>query len=157
MQEFLRNFDLTTLDGTMILVWAAMFFVIWQLLASYLFRPYLRLIEKRESLTSGATAVVAERQKLADDLTNEYEQKLLDHKVSLMKRRAELLAVAKTEAQQILSASEGEAQSMVAQARDRIQSEIIAISKTIPHEAGILSDLLVQNFERSLGEIRDVQ
>ena len=57
----LKNFDLVPLDVVMIAVWAALFVLLWQLLARFFFAPFLALTEAREAATtgaeSGATAV----------------------------------------------------------------------------------------------------
>ena len=134
MTELLKTFDLNLEDLKMIFVWAVCFVAIWQLLARTLFGPYIKLAEEREAVTTGAEINAKEQNKLADELTAQFEDRMTVARVNAMKIKLAALNKARTEAQGIIEKAESGAQDKLKTNRDQLKVRLDAMRKDLERE-----------------------
>ncbi|MCB0310956.1 MAG: ATP synthase F0 subunit B [Bdellovibrionales bacterium] len=144
MEQLLKTFDLTTLDALMILSSCVLFFILWSFLDRFVFSPYLKLIEARESVTTGAKQEAAEMAKRAGNLDRQYEELMTAERVRLMEVKLAALSQAKLEGAQILKSAESEAQRLTLEARESLEKLYTSIKADVPKQAEDLADEISQ-------------
>ena len=143
MDAALKLFDLTKHDLAMI-PWGAFFFVVlWVLLAKFLFKPYLTLVEARENATSGAVESSREKIAKADELRASYEDRLGAERVAAMKQKLEVVANAKRSATEILERAESTAQKSLKDGRAAIARESAALRDASLRDTDGLADMVI--------------
>ena len=149
MEGILKTFDLTMIDGIMIPICCLLFFVLWRGLDKFLFSPYLKLFEARELLTTGAVAHSQSLESRANELSHEYEAKMVDARMAAMKLKLELTNKAKLEASAILEKAEQDAKQVVSKAREAIASSAGSANASVGADSSRMIDLIVQKVKEA--------
>lgn len=134
MAELLKTFDLAPQDLKMIIVWAICFVALWQILARVLFNPYLRLVESREAVTTGAGESAKLQLAQADELLAQYEDRLTQARVNGMKEKMAIINRTRSEAQEILEKSERAAQDKIRANREDLQNRLTALKSELERD-----------------------
>lgn len=152
MEELLKVFDLTPRDGQMILIGAVIFFVFWRVIDAAVFKPFLRLYEEREALTSGASVSSKELLEEAAIVTKRYEERLHAARVSAMAERYQMINQAKKEGAQIVSAAETEVQQSVRDSRTTRERSMAESRKKVLAEADPLARSIADRLTQSAAQ-----
>lgn len=142
MEEILKLFDLTTRDGQMILIGSAVFYAFWWIVDVVVFKPFLKVYEEREALTTGASSSSKEILDEAFAINKRCEDQIHSARVSVMTEKYQALNDAKKQASIIITDAENEVQELVRKVRwDResamsttraqVMSDADALAKTI--------------------------
>lgn len=142
IESILKTFDLTLLDGAMVVLVVPCFIVFWKVMERYVFLPYLHLLEAREAATTGAQAEAQQESERARSFLDEYEEKLTETRIEAMKSKLSLLQSAKSEASKIIDQAEGEARKHVQNARHEAAQHIAQLKSAATREAEMLSQLI---------------
>lgn len=141
MEEILKNFDLVPFDVVMIFVGAMSFVLLWKTLEKELFNPFLKLLELREGLTTGADSNAKDIQDEAARLEEDYAQKMLSIRIAAMDKKLAALDRAKAEANSSIDKAAAEAKSFIekekasiASSRDKARAEAIGQTKGMVDE-----------------------
>ena len=124
MTDILAIFDLTPIDGWMILVSIGVFGLFLRWWQEKIFKPFLALFEAREKATVGSTE---EADSLLEKATNdlkEFDQKLHQSHVDALQKKYALVDEAKKEAVSIVKKAEDESNKLVSEARTEIAAEL---------------------------------
>lgn len=137
----------------MILIWALLFLILQRLLNAAFFKPYMLLIEKRESATSGAIARAQECRRKTEELAAQYEDKITAIKVKAIQSRLETMGRAKRDADLIVEKAEKAAQELVASSRAALSAKLAELRNEVPTHAAALADILVRKLETGEGSV----
>ncbi len=130
MEALLKTFDLTPVDGYMILVVAVLFVLLWRTLDRVLFTPYLNLIDAREQATVGVEAEAQKAYVKAEVGAQEYEGKIGEARRIAMEKKLVVLDSAKKEADSIVEAAENQAEKIILAAREQTKRDAEAAKKS---------------------------
>ena len=121
------------------LIFLALMIVLQQIL----FKPYLRIVDQRESMTegSGAEATAAEEQAASKDA--EYTRGLESARVEAAKIRDELRAGGKTQEEAILATARTEATAFAARAKEALDAQAAAAAVQVEGQARLLAAAIV--------------
>lgn len=137
-------FDLTGDDLFMIPIGAAGFVLFWRLLDKTLFVPVIKVIEERESLTSGAEVSAASAKSQTAELEAEYEEKLTAARIEGMQIKARTLGEARRESQQIIDTASEASLKELSLARQEIEKESQALKDVLLADSQELVDAVVE-------------
>ena len=146
--KILKNFDLVPFDVLMIGVGAALFVVLWRVLARVFFIPYLTLVEAREQATSGADLAAGDMRKRAEQIRRNYENRITAARVEAVKEKLDAVQAAKREAARILDKAEGQAQETLRSARWDMGRKIGELRTEILREADRIAGQIVDKLMR---------
>ena len=140
----LKNFDLVPLDANMILVWAVLFFVFWQLLEKCLFLPYLALNKARAAATVELDAQARKNNEEAEGLLKSYENQLIEERLVAVKQQISTLNTAKAEAAAIVAQAEKRAEQDLKQVRKEVAGQISTLRQSAFQDVDALAQLIAQ-------------
>lgn len=138
MEAFLKNFDLVPFDLVMIFAGALSFVLLWKTLEKNLFNPFLKLLELREGLTTGADSNAKTLQEKAASLEEEYSQQMLSARIAAMEKKLSTLESAKGQANSITEKAYQESKSFlekekteIASSKEKVRAEAISQTKSM--------------------------
>jgi F-type H+-transporting ATPase subunit b len=143
MDAALKLFDLTTRDLVMIPLGALFFLVLWVFLSKFLFKPYLALVEARESATSGAVESSREKVAKAAELRASYDERLGAERVTAMKQKLDVVANAKKNAAEIIERAESSAQAALRDGRAANARDAAALRDMSLQDVDGLADMVI--------------
>lgn len=152
MREILKTLDLVPQDVVMIFVGALLFTLLWKALEAWLFLPFLKVVEARESATKGAVSDAAEMQQRADNLMREYNSELARKRVEAVERKLKLLEETKTKAAGIVSQAQQGAKSIIESARSEVVRRESELETRLAGEVDQVVDLVVQKLKTPVKE-----
>jgi F0F1-type ATP synthase membrane subunit b/b' len=144
MEELLKNFDLVPMDVPMILLGSVLFIVLWSTLKRALFDPYLKIVELREGMTSGASTTAVEMRAAATKAEEAAAQKIMEARVQVHKERLAAITAAQKSASQVLVDAETKAQEIVRGSRWQLEQSTAAMRSEAHKEVGSLVKLVLQ-------------
>jgi len=144
MEKIINAFDLTLLDGQMILVCAVLFVIFINLAKRTLFGPLLDLIDAREAATDGAETEALAIHKKAADLNHDYERQLVAARVAAVTAKLEVVARAKDRAAQIIGQAEQAAQVELTAAQNSLESLRAKLQADSAQDADAMAQAIVQ-------------
>lgn len=148
MESFLKTFDLTLIDGQMILVGAAVFLLFWKLFDTVVFRHFVALTEAREALTSGALTTAHDTIAQAKSLTDTYNQKIFEARAESMKEKLAEVARAKTEGASLISQAEDHAQEEIRKQRWEAQQDMESLRANVMKDADEIARVVVEKVKK---------
>jgi len=146
----LQLFSLTNEDGQMIVVGTIFLFALYFSLRSALFKPLLRHIEERESVTEGAIHTASQMRQKAQALRERYDEGMLQARIAANKERQTVVAKAKTTASSILGDAEARAAQELQAGRQSIDSALQQAYAKAEGEAQILADSITSKVDSQL-------
>jgi len=148
VEALLKTFDLTVVDGYMILVVAVLFVILWKALEKTLFIPYIRLIEARERATVGVEEEANAAYSKAEVGERDYLLKIADARKIAMEKKLAIVAKAKGEAAKIADDATKEAERILLSARAEIKKDAEAARKATLLNAEELANDLVSKLKQ---------
>lgn len=100
------------------------FLVLWFVLNKLLFRPYLRLLEERESRTEGVRRETADLEGEGQRLRAEYEERIAEARESGRVAKERILDQAREQRERLLSGAREEAANILERVRGEIRSQL---------------------------------
>ncbi len=88
-----------------------------------IFKPFLRLAEKRNELTAGAIEEAEEVEKKTENVISEYEAKINEAREEALEERNEIRREAQTKAEGMIEEARGESQKLIEEAKAKIERE----------------------------------
>lgn len=130
------------IDATAIIS-GLIFLALMGLLQQILFKPYLRIVDQRESMTEGAgvEATAAEEQATLKDA--EYTLGFEAARVEAVKIRDEIRAGGKTQEEVILATARTEAAAFAARAKEALDAQASAAAVQVEGQARLLAAAIV--------------
>ncbi len=148
MEEILKVFDLTARDGQMILIGSAAFYIFWCIVDVAIFKPFLRVYEEREALTSGAAASSKGIFDEASLINRRTEEKLQAARVAAMTEKYHALIEAKKNASKRVVDAENEVQEQVRNARWNRETALTATKAQVMSEADVLARAIAERLKQ---------
>jgi F-type H+-transporting ATPase subunit b len=121
------------------LIFLALMIVLQQLL----FKPYLRIVDQRESMTEGAGAEATAAEEQAASKDAEYTRGLEAARVEASKIREELRSGGKTQEETIIAAARTEAAAFAARAKQSLDAQATAAAVQVEGQAKLLAAAIV--------------
>ena len=144
IEKVLSVFDLTLLDGQMILVCAVLFVFFIAMAKRTLYGPFIALYEAREAATEGAETEAQAIHKKVATLTQDYERQLVDARVAAMAQKLEAIAKAKEHATKLTDEAEQAAQAGLTVARHSLESLRAKLRSDGASDADAMAQEIVQ-------------
>lgn len=154
MEAFLKNFDLTPIDLPMIFFGAVFFFVFCKIFGKYVIRPYLQLIEARESASEGTLQEAAADLRAAADLQKDFEAYMNETRLAAIKKKADTIDRAKKDAAKLIENAESQARLFLESERLGLKQVIEEARHALHKEEGNLASLVLQKLELDESSIR---
>lgn len=104
------------------------------ILNSLLFKPLFQLVDKREQLTTGAIKEANELRQRIDQIIDEYNAKLDEARSQASEERNKIRNDANKAADEIIKKARGQAQTLLNQAKDKLESEKVEKERSIEPE-----------------------
>lgn len=101
-----------------------LFLVLWFVLSKVLFRPYLKLLEERESKTAGALHDTADLEREGARLKAQYEERIAQAQAAGGAAKEAILQEARQRREQVLSQARQEATTMLELVRQEVESQM---------------------------------
>ena len=130
--------DLLTVDWT-VGVQLVIFVVALWLLNKLVFRPLLRVRDRREELTAGTLKEAEEMTRRAEETIAEYEAKIAEARAAATETRNEIRQRGQAEADGILAEAREQAQAELEKRRGALEGEISKIRAGVRSEAESLA------------------
>lgn len=130
--------DMLSLDYT-IFVQMAIFISAIFIFNSLLFKPMLSLIERREQLTKGTVKEAAELEAKAKSMVEEYESKMNLAREEALEERESLRSKTHTEAYDIVHHAREEVQSLIEDARQKLEAETLETKERVKPQVEIIA------------------
>jgi len=143
-------FSLTNEDGLMIVVGTVFLFALYFALRSTLFKPLLRHLEERESVTAGAVHTAAQMRQKAQALRERYDEGMLQARVAANKERQTSVAKAKAAATTVVADAEAKAAQELQAGRQSIEVALQQAYAKAEGEAQALADSLTSKVDSQL-------
>lgn len=116
-----------------------------------LFKPLLRLSERRQELTAGAVREAEELEQKTEKLIEDYEARIREARARFFEEREESKRKAQEEALRVLNSARSEAQALVEEERRRLEAETKDIRERIkPQIEGIARDITARILGREV-------
>ncbi len=128
-------------DATL-LVQAAVFLLMFLLLRSLLFRPVIRLIERRRKITEGSKSEAEALEREAVSLTEDVEGQLLEVRSTVSSEREKMVEESKRSAGEILLKAREDSSIVVSQAKEETAAKAEQVRETLRAEIGSLVDIV---------------
>ena len=128
-------------DATL-LVQAFVFLLMFLLLRSLLFRPVIRLIERRRKITEGSKSEAEALEREAVALTEEVDGQLSEVRSTVSKEREKMVEESKRQAGAILLKAREDSSIVVSQAKDEAAAQAEQVRETLRAEIGSLVDIV---------------
>jgi F-type H+-transporting ATPase subunit b len=142
--------DILKIDKTVIfqiVIFVAAIFI----LNSVLFKPLFQLVDKREQLTTGAIKEASALRQRTDQIIDEYNAKLHEARSEASEERNKIRNEANKAADEIIKKTKDQAQTLLNQAKDKLESERLEKEKMIEPEIKSLGrNVASQILEREL-------
>lgn len=139
--------DLLTVDWTVGVQLVTFIVALW-LLNKLVFRPLLRVRDRREELTAGTLKEAEETAQKAEETIAEYERRIAEARAAATETRNELRQRGQAEAAGILASAREEAQAELERKRAVLEGELSGIRAGLRSEAESLAASIA---ERVLG------
>lgn len=139
--------DLLTVDWTVGVQLVTFIVALW-LLNKLVFRPLLRVRDRREELTAGTLKEAEEMTRKAEETIAEYERRIAEVRAAATETRNELRQRGQAEAAGILASAREEAQAELERKRAVLEGELSGIRAGLRSEAESLAASIA---ERVLG------
>jgi F-type H+-transporting ATPase subunit b len=130
--------ELLKIDKTLIIqliIFIATIFI----LNSLLFKPFLRLVERREKLTTGRIKEAKELEEKVEHITREYRAKLDEIRAKATEERNDIRREAQAAAEDLIGRTHKEAQALLEEARSKLKLEANEIRERIKPEIEVLA------------------
>lgn len=142
--------DILKIDKTVIfqiLIFVAAIFI----LNSVLFKPLFQLVDKREQLTTGAIEEANALRQRTDQIIDEYNSKLHEARSEASEERNKIRNEANKAADEIIKKTRAQAQTLLNQAKDKLELERLDKERLIEPEIKSLGrNVASQILEREL-------
>jgi F-type H+-transporting ATPase subunit b len=122
---------------------ALIFLVLLLVLNQVVFQPYLRIVEKRDGLTSGAQGSAGEQEREAEALESAFRSAMAQARAESARIRDGLKAEGKTESERCIAEARAEVSQRRAEAREALERDLDAASGGLHDNARELSKAIV--------------
>jgi F-type H+-transporting ATPase subunit b len=125
------------------LISGVIFVALMLVLHQILFKPYLAIIEKRESMTDGAGAEATAAEQQATARLAEYNAGIETARTDATRVRDELRAKGKADEEAILASARAEAAEFAARAREALEAQAASAGAQVEAQARLLASAIV--------------
>ncbi len=150
LHDVLAAISLTETDALMILVGSGLIFTLYKSLQTLVFQPLLEHVEYRETVTEGALFTAEQMREKAVALRARYDQGIFQARVEGNRTRTEIIAEAKGQAAQIVSAAEAEAAADLKAGRTTIAEQLSQAKHGAEKEATALAATFASQVDAQL-------
>ena len=133
--EGLISFDQT------ILFQFALILIALYVLNSLIFKPLLGLLDRREQLTKGTVAEARELTEQAENLINDYKQKIDDARAEANEKRAEIRREAQLISEKMISEARDESHSTLESYKSDLNTQVADIKSKIKPESEVKTEI----------------
>lgn len=148
MEQILKTFDLNALDGQMIIIWGAIFIVLWQILSAVVFKRFIALTELRDASTSGAKEDAQRKLDEAAAINTQVEDRLAEVRVTAMREKLDALSTARAQAQRIVDDTENQIQQKIDSSRRELGNKIQSLRKELESDTEEMARSVVANLKK---------
>src|SRR5216684_4585238 len=121
-----------------------LFLLLYGLYTVLVHKPLMRVLAERHARTQGAIEKARADIALAEQRTAEYEQKLRDARIAILKAQEARRALAAKAREAALAHARTQSQAQVQQARATIEQEKLTAKTTLEAEAGRLASEIIR-------------
>lgn len=150
VKTILDTLNLTPLDAQMIPVCIVGFLVLWKVLSVTIFKPYLQLIEDRETATSGSIELAKKITDEAKAVREQYDTVLFEARKASNEERLLAIGKAREEAAKILGSAEQEARKIAELAKQEQGARVSKARSEVDRLASELSGSVVAKVNAEL-------
>jgi F0F1-type ATP synthase membrane subunit b/b' len=150
LHNVLAAVSLTETDALMILVGTGLIFTLYKSLQNLVFQPLLEHVEHRETVTEGALFTAQQMREKAHALRARYDEAMFQARVEGNRTRADIVAEAKAQASQIVSAAEADAAAELKAGRAAIADQVSKAKQGAEKEATALAATLASQVDAQL-------
>ncbi|MEQ9619462.1 MAG: ATP synthase F0 subunit B [Deltaproteobacteria bacterium] len=130
--------DLLSVNKTVfiqIVIFLAAIFV----LNALVFKPFIKLIDRREKLTRGAIEEARELEEKVKEIIEEYDAKLSEARARAQEERTKILREAETAAEGIISEARQEASGVIEEAKSKLEADTGRIKEKLKGDVELLA------------------
>ena len=135
---FAAGDELLSVDKTIVIQFL-IFLVALYLLNSLFFKPLLQLADKRDELTKGTVSEAKDLTQKAEDVINEYNQKIEQARDEAFEKRGEIRKEAQTAAESMVSEVRSHSQTSLDNYKNELDSHISKIKENVKPEIDMLA------------------
>ena len=143
MEDILRVFTLTPIDGLMILVSCPLFFLLWTILDKVCFKHFRNVVEEREAVTSGKVVEAKKLIEKANELNSMYEHSIQEARVKYTKDKEKKLEQARKEAGDILASGAVEIEKITNEGKAKNETLITKALSDLQHDSEKLTTNII--------------
>lgn len=130
--------DLLSVNKTVI-IQIVIFIAAIFILNTLVFKPFMKLIDRREKLTKGAIGEARELEEKVKEIILEYEAKLNDARAQAQEERNKIVREAEAAASGIISKTREETAGLLDEAKKKLESESEVIKEKLKGDVQLLS------------------
>ena len=130
--------DLLSVNKTVI-IQIVIFIAAIFILNTLVFKPFMKLIDRREKLTKGAIREARELEEKVKEIILEYEAKLNDARAQAQEERNKIVREAEAAASLIISKTREETAGLLDEAKKKLESESEVIKEKLKGDVQLLS------------------
>jgi len=130
--------DLLSVNKTVI-IQIVIFIAAIFILNTLVFKPFMKLIDRREKLTKGAIREARELEEKVKEIILEYEAKLNDARAQAQEERNKIVREAEAAASVIISKTREETAGLLDEAKKKLESESEVIKEKLKGDVQLLS------------------
>ena len=134
--------DILSIDPIHLGILAAMFVASILVLNKILFKPLLELDEKSEQLTSGTSTEAKELKLKAEQTIKEYNENINDARIQTQEQRSLIRKEAQNSAAEMIERARGETNSLLEDAKTKIEKEAQIIREKIKPEIELIAKVV---------------
>lgn len=130
--------DLLSVDRTVVIqivIFIASIFI----LNALVFRPFIRLIDRREKLTKGAIEEARELEEKVKEIIEEYDAKLGEARAQAQEERSKILREAETASEGIIAKARQEAAGVIEEAKTKLEADTGRIKEKLKGDVELLA------------------
>ena len=130
--------DLLSVDKTVfiqIIIFIAAIFI----LNTLVFKPFIKLIDRREKLTRGAIDEARELEEKVKEIIEEYDAKLVEARAQAQEERSKILREAETASEGIISKARQEAVGIIEEAKTKLEADTGRIKEKLKGDVELLA------------------
>ena len=131
--------DLLSVNKTVI-IQIVIFIAAIFILNTLVFKPFMKLIDRREKLTKGAIGEAKELKEKVKEIILEYEAKLNDARAQAQEERNKIVREAEAAASEIISKTREETAGLLDEAKKKLESESEVIKEKLKGDVQLLSN-----------------
>lgn len=138
VEAYAAGDDLLSVDKTVV-IQIVIFIAAIFILNALVFKPFIRLIDRREKLTRGAIEEARELEEKVKEILEEYDAKLGEARAQAQEERSKILREAETASEGIIAKARQEAAGVIEEAKTKLEADTVRIKEKLKADVELLA------------------